>query len=336
MATPSLIDQVNLLITAGHGGAGAVHFRRERFIPKGGPDGGNGGNGGHIVLLGDPHLNTLLHLRYHRKMSAANGQNGGKNRRSGANGANLVISLPLGTLVKEKATQKVLAEITQPNVAICFAKGGRGGLGNAHFASPARRAPRIAQPGEPGLCHEVTIELQLIADIGLVGSPNVGKSTLLSRLSAAAPKVAPYPFTTLNPVLGFVTYGGGKGIIVAEIPGLIQGASQGKGLGLRFLQHATRAKLLLLMVAADDPDILATYQMLNNELNAYDPQFIEKKKQLLITKEELLSPEAKQALIVRLPSQLRPLFVAARCGYGLTELKKELFKLCIEDSNKGF
>ncbi len=266
MEAANFIDHVKLYARAGSGGAGAVHFRRARRVPKGGPDGGDGGRGGHIYLVGKPQLATLLPLKYRKHLVAPAGQPGSKQLCSGADGQDLFIDVPLGTVVKDAQTLTVQAEITRPGQQYRLMRGGQGGKGNAHFKSAVRQAPRFAQGGTAGQEGWVVLELRLLADVGLIGPPNAGKSTLLAALSAARPQVAPYPFTTLTPQLGVVTCYPGQTLVMADIPGLIEGAAQGRGLGIRFLRHAARTRVLVFVVPVDDPDPYGTYQMLRKEL----------------------------------------------------------------------
>ena len=323
----NFIDYVKLHARAGKGGAGAVHFRRERFIPKGGPDGGDGGRGGHILLQGNAQRSTLLHLRYRKHVKATPGQPGAGNGRTGAAGADVVLEVPLGTIAKDADTGQVLLEITQEGAPTILMQGGRGGLGNAHFKSATQQAPRYAQPGEPGAEGWVVLELKLLADVGLVGLPNAGKSTLLSVVSAAKPQVAPYPFTTLVPQLGVVAYREDQSFVMADIPGIIEGAAAGKGLGTRIQRHIERNAVLLLMVAADAPDLLQTYHTLLQEMEAYNPELLDKPRLLVVSKTDLLDEPARKSLVASLPAAVDYALISARTGQGIDELKDRIWQL---------
>ena len=334
MPTPNFIDQVDILVRSGNGGAGSVHFRRERLLPKGGPDGGNGGKGGDIIIQGNPHLSTLLHLSYTKHIFAPHGSAGGDNQKTGGNGKDITIEVPLGTLIKRADTGKPLVEITKPGQTHILLKGGRGGMGNTFFKSPTQRAPLFAQPGEKGEELPLLIELKLMADIGLVGAPNAGKSTLLATLSAAKPQIAHYPFTTLTPKLGVVAIEKENAFTVAEIPGLIAGASQGKGLGIQFLKHIEHTKALLFLIASDDPTPMATYNMLRAELKRYNPTLLEKKHTLAFTKTDLLNEKGKEALRKQLPPKTTAHFLSSFTQEGIQTLKYTLKEL-IASANKG-
>lgn len=326
MPSPNFIDYVKLHVCSGDGGSGSIHFRRARYIPKGGPDGGNGGRGGDVYLLGQEQLSTLLHLKYTKKVKAPNGIAGSGNNAQGASGNDIWIKVPLGTVAKEEATGITIGEITENNQKLLLAQGGRGGLGNDHFKSATRQTPRYAQPGEKGEEKLLILELKLIADIGLVGLPNAGKSTLLTALSNATPRIAPYPFTTLTPQLGIVSYYE-HSFVAAEIPGLIQGAAQGKGLGIRFLRHAERAKTVLFVIPADSEDYGKIYYQLCQELYTYNPAFQEKKQHIILSKKELISPSLLKERLRTLPTHLAQSVVSAHTQEGLEELKKEIYKL---------
>lgn len=327
MAASNFIDHVKLNARAGKGGAGAVHFRRAKFVPKGGPDGGNGGRGGHIMLQGNAQLSTLLHLRYRKHVVAGHGQPGEGGLRAGATGTDVVLQVPLGTVAKDAVTGQVLLEITQEGTQKLLMPGGRGGLGNAHFKSATQQTPRYAQPGEPGAEGWVVLELKLLADVGLVGLPNAGKSTLLSIVSATKPKIAAYPFTTLVPQLGIVAYRAAQSFVMADIPGIIEGAATGKGLGTRFLRHIERNALLLFVIAADTPDGSQTYATLVKELQAHNPELLDKPRLLVISKMDLLDEQAKPAWLATLPSGIDHVRISALTGQGIDRLKDKLWQL---------
>ncbi len=326
MSSANFIDQIRIECRSGKGGAGSRHLRREKYVPKGGPDGGDGGRGGHIILRGNAQLWTLLHLRYTKHVIANDGEGGGDNQRSGRMGEDRIIEVPLGTLAKDLETEEVLCEITEPGQEVVLLQGGRGGLGNQHFHSSTFQTPRFAQPGEPGQEKWIILELKMLADVGLVGHPNAGKSTLLSVLSAAKPKIADYPFTTLVPNLGIVSYRDGQSFVMADIPGIIEGASEGKGIGLRFLRHIERNSLLLFMVAADSPDIRSEYQVLLNELRQYSPELLHKDRLLAVTKCDLLDDELAAALRKELPKDVKCVMISSVAGKGLDELKDMIWK----------
>ena len=327
MPTSNFIDHVKMHIQAGKGGAGVVHFRREKSVPKGGPDGGDGGRGGHIILQGSTQLATLLHLRYRKHVTAAHGQSGEGGRRSGATGADIVLQVPLGTVAKDAETGQVLLEITQEGSQQVLMQGGRGGLGNVHFKSATQQSPRHAQPGEPGTEGWVVLELKLLADVGLVGLPNAGKSTLLSVVSAAKPKIANYPFTTLVPQLGIVAYRENQSFVMADIPGIIEGAATGRGLGTRFLRHIERNAVLLFIIAADTPDICKTYNTLIKELRMHNPELLDKPRLLVISKQDLLDPKNKEEVAATLPAEVGHVFISAIAGQGIDLLKDKIWQL---------
>lgn len=327
MANTNFVDYVKLYASAGKGGAGAAHFRRERSVPKGGPDGGDGGRGGHIILQGNAQLTTLLHLRYRKQIKAGPGQPGGRSIRTGSTGHDVVLQVPLGTIAKEAATDQVLFEIVQEGPQQILMKGGRGGLGNVHFKSATQQTPRYAQPGEPGEEGWVVLELRLLADVGLVGLPNAGKSTLLSVMSAAKPKIGAYPFTTLEPQLGLVNYPEMQSFVMADIPGIIEGAATGKGLGTRFLKHVEHNTVLLFVIAADTPDISHTYATLVKELQTYNPKLLEKPQLLAVSKIDLLNEQEKLALADTLPANIDYVFISALTEQGNRVLKDKLWQL---------
>ena len=327
MTTPNFIDEVKLHVHAGHGGPGAVHFRREKFIPKGGPDGGNGGRGGHIILRGNEQLSTLLHLKYRRHLAAADGKPGQGGCRTGADGHDIVLAVPLGTVAKHAESDQVLLEITQEGQQALLMEGGSGGQGNAHFKSATQQTPRYARPGKPGAEGWVKLELKLLADVGLVGLPNAGKSTLLSVLSAAKPKTGSYPFTTLVPNLGVVRYRERQTFVLADIPGIVSGATRGKGLGARFLRHVERNAILLLIIAADTPDISQAYATLVHELKSHDPALLDKAKLIVIAKTDLIDEPSQAKISQALPTDIAHIFISAVTGQGLTLLKDKIWSM---------
>ena len=332
MAESNFVDYVKIYCRSGKGGRGSSHFRREKYIPKGGPDGGDGGRGGHIYLRGNRNYWTLLHLKYERHILATNGESGSAKRSSGKNGEDRVIEVPCGTVVYDADTGEYLCDVTEDGQQVMLLKGGRGGLGNFNFKTSTNQAPRYAQPGEPAQERTVILQLKLLADVGLVGFPNAGKSTLLSVVSAAKPKITNYPFTTLEPNLGIVSYRDNRSFVMADIPGIIEGASEGKGLGLRFLRHIERNSLLLFMVPADTDDIRKEYEILSNELEQYNPDLLDKPRVLAITKSDLLDDELIEALSEDLPEGIPHLFISAVAGKGITELKDLLWKALNEES----
>ncbi len=325
MATDNFVDYVKIHCTSGNGGGGSTHFRREKYIPKGGPDGGDGGRGGHVILRGNSQLWTLLHLKFKKHIKAGHGVHGSGNLKTGAQGDDIYIDVPLGTVAKDAETGEVLFEINADGEEFILQQGGRGGLGNNNFKSSTNQTPRFAQPGEPGLEGWKVLELKVLADVGLVGFPNAGKSTLLSVLSAAKPEIGAYPFTTLRPNLGIVSYRDHRSFIMADIPGIIEGAHQGKGLGLRFLRHIERNSLLLFMVPADADDIQAEYNILLNELKLFNPELLDKERLLAITKSDMLDDELKTALEKDLPA-IPHLFISSVAQQGLAELKDLIWK----------
>ena len=325
MAETNFVDYVKIYCRSGKGGRGSTHMRRVKYNPNGGPDGGNGGRGGHIILRGNRNYWTLLHLRYDRHAFAGHGGNGSKNKSSGKDGEDKIIEVPCGTVVYNAETGAYLCDITEHGQEVILLRGGRGGLGNFNFATPTRQAPRFAQPGEPMQELTVIMELKLLADVGLVGFPNAGKSTLLAAVSAAKPKIANYPFTTLEPNLGIVSYRDGKSFVMADIPGIIEGASAGKGLGLRFLRHIERNSLLLFMVPGDAEDIRKEYDILLNELATFNPDMLEKQRVLAITKCDLLDDELIEMLEETLPESIPHVFISSVTGLGVSVLKDILW-----------
>lgn len=334
MAESNFIDYVKILCRSGKGGAGSRHFHRAKYVPKGGPDGGDGGRGGHIILRGNRNMWTLLHLRYQRHIFATNGQSGGAGRSFGKDGEDRTIEVPIGTTVFDADTGEYLCEVTEDGQEIKLLRGGKGGLGNWHFATPTNRAPRYAQPGEPAIEKAVILELKLLGDVGLVGFPNAGKSTLLSSISAAKPKIADYPFTTMEPSLGIVQYRGDRSFVMADIPGIIEGASEGKGLGLRFLRHIERNAVLLFLVPADSNDIKKDYEILLNELREFNPELMDKNRILAISKSDMLDDELREEIAKELPEGVPTVFISSVTGYGLTELKDMLWREINDESNQ--
>ena len=326
MANSNFIDHVRIYCKSGNGGAGAVHFRREKHVPKGGPDGGNGGRGGHIILKGSTQMWTLLHLRYKKHITADNGENGGGQRSSGADGSDIILEVPLGTVARYEETGEKIFEITEDGEEQILLPGGQGGLGNENFKTAINQTPRYAQPGGEGQEHLIILELKLLADVGLVGFPNAGKSTLLSVLSAAKPEIADYPFTTLVPNLGVVSYRDHKSFVMADIPGIIEGASEGKGLGLRFLRHIERNSILLFLVPADADDIAKEYEILLSELTQYNPELLDKDRLLAISKSDMLDDELIGEIKETLPSDVESLFISSVAQKGLQELKDLIWK----------
>lgn len=326
MAESNFVDYVKIYCRSGKGGRGSSHFRREKYIPKGGPDGGDGGRGGHVYLHGNRNFWTLLHLKYERHVIATHGEHGGAKRSTGKDGEDREIEVPCGTVVYDTQTGEFICDVTQDGQRVMLLKGGRGGLGNVHFKTATNQAPRYAQPGEPAQERSVILQLKLLADVGLVGFPNAGKSTLLSVVSAAKPKIANYPFTTLEPNLGIVSYRDNRSFVMADIPGIIEGASEGKGLGLRFLRHIERNSLLLFMIPADTNDIKQEYEILCKELTHYNPELIDKHRVLAITKSDMLDEELTEALSQDLPTDIPHIFISSITGQGITALKDILWK----------
>lgn len=325
MSNSNFVDYVKIFCRSGKGGAGSVHFRREKFVPKGGPDGGDGGRGGHIYLKGNSQLWTLLHLKYQRHIFAGDGESGSGARCTGKDGEDVYIEVPIGTIARDAETNEVIAEITEHGQVEMIMKGGRGGLGNWNFRTATLQTPRFAQPGEPAQEGYIILELKILADVGLVGFPNAGKSTLLSVVSAAKPKIADYPFTTLVPNLGIVRYRDDRSFVMADIPGIIEGAHEGKGLGLRFLRHIERNSMLLFMVPAVSEDIYAQYEILVNELKMYNPELLDKKRALAITKCDLVDEQATKKIAKHLPD-IPAVFISSVTGYGIEKLKDVLWE----------
>jgi GTP-binding protein len=330
----NFVDYVRIVCRSGKGGRGSAHLRHVKYQPNGGPDGGDGGHGGSIILRGNHNYWTLLHLKYQKHVFAEHGGNGGADKCHGTDGKDSYIDVPCGTVVYNAETGKYVCDITYDGQEVVLLQGGRGGLGNFQFRTATRQAPRFAQPGEPAQEMTVILELKLLADVGLVGFPNAGKSTLLSALSSARPKIANYPFTTLEPSLGIVSYRDGKSFVMADIPGIIEGASEGKGLGLRFLRHIERNSLLLFMVPGESNDIKHDYEVLLGELKKFNPDMLEKHRVLAVTKCDLLDDELISMLKEELPDDLPVVFISAVTGYGLDELKDVLWRELNSESNK--
>jgi GTPase len=320
MASDNFVDYVKIHCTSGNGGGGSTHFRREKYIPMGGPDGGDGGRGGHIIVRGNKQMWTLLHLKYSKHVKAGHGEHGSGNLSTGSQGEDKFIEVPIGTIAKDGETGEVLFEVTEDGEEIILVKGGRGGLGNDHFKSSTFQTPKFAQPGESGIETWMILEMKILADVGLVGKPNAGKSTLLSVLTSAKPEIADYPFTTLRPNLGIVRYRNDQSFVMADIPGIIEGAHLGKGLGLRFLRHIERNSALLFMIPADADDIQEEYNLLLNELQTYNPELTFKDRILAITKSDMLDDELKAAITHELP-KIPFVFISSVAEQGLTELK---------------
>lgn len=325
MATSNFVDYVKIYCRSGKGGSGSVHFRREKYLPKGGPDGGDGGKGGDIIMVGNAQMWTLLHLRYTRHLRAENGMPGSGQRSSGVSGKDIIIEVPLGTIARDPDTNDMLGEITEDGQLVVLLKGGRGGLGNDHFKTSTNQAPQYAQPGEESIDAFIIFELKVLADVGLVGFPNAGKSTLLSVVSAAKPEIADYPFTTLTPNLGIVSYRDHRSFVMADIPGIIEGASEGKGLGLRFLRHIERNSILLFLVPADSDDIKNEYDVLLNELKQYNPELLDKERILAISKSDMLDDELMEEIEKGLPD-LTYVFISSVANIGLMKLKDLIWK----------
>lgn len=334
MAESNFVDYVRIYCRSGKGGRGSMHLRRVKYNPYGGPDGGDGGRGGNIILRGNRNYWTLLHLRYQRHVFAGHGGNGGRDKCHGSDGKDEYIDVPCGTVVYNAETGRYVCDVTSHGQEVILLKGGRGGLGNFQFRTSTNQAPRYAQPGEPMEEMTVILELKLLADVGLVGLPNAGKSTLLSTLSSARPKIANYPFTTLEPSLGIVSYHDRRSFVMADIPGIIEGASEGKGLGLRFLRHIERNSLLLFMVPGDTDDIQREYDILLNELRQFNPGLLDKRRVLAVTKSDLLDDELTDLLRPTLPADLPVVFISSVTGRGLDSLKDTLWHELNSESNK--
>ena len=330
MAEQNFVDYVKICCRTGKGGAGSSHFFRDNMTAKGGPDGGDGGRGGHILLKGNSQMWTLLPVKYRKHVIAGNGGNGSKSHSSGAFGEDIILEVPIGTIAKDVETGEIILEITKDGETKVLLEGGRGGLGNSHFKSPTRQAPQYSQPGEPGKEEWKILELKIIADVGLVGFPNAGKSTLLSVLTAAKPKIANYAFTTLTPNLGIVFYRDKRSFVMADIPGIIEKAHEGKGLGLRFLRHIERNAVLLFLVPADADDINKEYEILLNELKQYNPELVDKPRLLAISKSDMLDDEMQQLLADTITVDVPFLFISSVAQKGLQELKDKLWGMLTE------
>jgi GTPase len=326
LSQTNFIDYIRIFCRSGHGGAGSKHFMRTKFNAQAGPDGGDGGRGGHIILRGNKNLWTLLHLRYYKNVLAEDGENGSKNNSTGRSGKDIIIDVPLGTIARNEETQVLEAEILEDGQEVVWMKGGRGGLGNSNFATPTNQAPDHSQPGEAGQESWKTLELKVLADVGLVGFPNAGKSTLLSTITAAKPKIADYAFTTLTPQLGMVAYRDNKSFCIADLPGIIEGAAEGKGLGHRFLRHIERNPVLLFLIPADSNDHKKEFDILVNELKEYNAELLHKQFIIAISKSDMLDEELKYAIKKELPQNIPHLFISSVTQQGLSELKDMLWK----------
>ena len=331
MANSNFVDYVKMFLASGNGGNGSMHLHREKYVPKGGPDGGDGGRGGHIILRGNSQFWTLIHLKYKKHIRAEEGESGSGSLRHGRNGKDIYLDVPLGTVAKDAETREVLFEITEPGEEKIIVRGGRGGLGNANFKTSTNQTPRYAQPGELGVEGWFILELKILADVGLVGFPNAGKSTLLSTVSAARPKVADYAFTTLEPSVGIVNYYDDKSFVMADIPGIIEGASEGKGLGHRFLRHIERNSVLLFLVPADSKDILAEYKILLKELKKFNPELLDKQRILAVSKSDMLDDELKREIKPHLPRKIPTIFISSAANEGIKELKDLIWKTLNEE-----
>lgn len=325
MPDSNFIDYVKIYCASGHGGAGSMHLHRAKYVPKGGPDGGDGGRGGHIILRANPQFWTLIHLKYRKHVKAENGGHGEGGLRTGKNGEDIILDVPVGTVAKDAETEEVLFEMMEPGETRILCKGGRGGLGNNNFKSATNQTPRYSQPGEEGEEGWFILELKLLADVGLVGFPNAGKSTLLAAITAAKPKIANYAFTTLEPNLGIVKYYNDQSFVMADIPGIIEGAHEGKGIGIRFLRHIERNSVLLFMVSAEEDDIAAGYKTLLNELEEYNPELLDKERVLAVTKCDMIDKEIESQIEPTLPKGVPHVFISSVSGEGLKELKDMLW-----------
>ncbi len=332
MSGSNFVDYVKIFCRSGKGGNGSMHFNRAKYVPKGGPDGGDGGKGGDVVMRGNAQMWTLLHLRYTKHLFAEDGESGGANQRTGASGKNIYIDVPLGSTAYDADTHEPLGEVTEDGQEIVLMRGGRGGKGNTFFKTSTMQAPKFSQPGEPSEERWIVIELKLLADVGLVGFPNAGKSTLLSTVSAAKPEIADYPFTTLTPNLGIVPYYDFKSFIMADIPGIIEGAAEGKGLGIRFLRHIERNSILLFLISADSPDVKESYDILLNELKKYNPDLLDKKRILAVSKCDLIDEDTMKNIRRHLPKKVPHVFISSATNQGIKELK-DLIWLCITDDD---
>jgi len=332
MALQNFIDHVRLYCQSGNGGAGSAHLRREKYKPNGGPDGGDGGRGGHVILRGNSNLWTLLHLRYQKHVKASHGVNGMQNQRFGSDGEDVILEVPLGTVATDEETGETLVEIMEHGDEVILLPGGKGGLGNVHFKSSIRQTPRYAQPGLPGKEKTVVLELKVLADVGLVGFPNAGKSTLLAHVSAAKPKIASYAFTTLTPNLGIVSYRDNRSFVMADIPGIIEDAHLGKGIGHRFLRHIERNSVLLFMIPADSEDISGQFDILMRELRLYNPELLDKPRVLALTKSDLIDEELQAMIDDDLDLDISHLYISAVTGKGISTLKDRLWEAITAES----
>ena len=333
MREGNFIDYVKLHVSSGNGGSGSSHFHREKYVAKGGPDGGDGGRGGHVILRGNKNLWTLFEFSFRRHIRAEHGGNGGKQRSSGADGQDEIVDVPLGTVIRDTETQEIIDEVTEDGQEIIIAEGGMGGRGNWHFKSSTNQTPRYSQPGIDGQELDITLELKVLADVGLVGFPNAGKSTLLSVITSAKPKIADYEFTTLKPNLGIVKYRDFKSFVVADIPGIIEGAAEGKGLGYRFLRHIERNSTLLFLIPSDADDVAKQYEILVDELRRYNPEMLDKDRLVAVSKTDMLDEELKAELKAELDENLPVpyLFISSVAQQGLTELKDKLWEMLNKD-----
>ena len=330
MSNSNFVDYVRLFCQSGNGGKGSMHLRREKFVPKGGPDGGDGGRGGNIILRGNSQYWTLIHLKYRKHIRAGHGESGGGALKHGADGSDIYLDVPLGTVARLAESNQILCEITEEGQEEILVKGGRGGLGNANFKTATNQTPRYAQPGESGSENWYILGLKILADVGLVGFPNAGKSTLLSVISAARPKIADYPFTTLEPNLGIVSIYDDKSFVVADIPGIIEGAHQGRGLGIRFLRHIERNSMLLFIIPSDSKNIAGEYRILLNELKQYNPELLDKQRVLAISKSDYIDNELREIIKRELPKKIPHIFISSVTGQGIQELKKMLWSTLTE------
>jgi GTPase len=331
----NFVDQIRIFCRSGHGGAGIKHFRRDKLTAYGGPDGGDGGRGGHIILKGNRNLWTLLHLRYYKNVLAEDGEKGRDNNQTGRNGKDIVLEVPLGTIARDEETGEKEAEILHDGEEIVWLPGGKGGLGNTNFKTPTNQAPEHSQPGLPGIEGWRVLELKVLADVGLVGFPNAGKSTLLSVMTAAKPKIADYAFTTITPNLGMVDYRDGKSFCIADLPGIIEGAAEGKGLGHRFLRHIERNSILLFLIPADSKDHRKEFDILVNELRDYNPELLHKQAIIAISKSDMLDEELKQAIANELPKDLPHIFISSVANHNIQQLKDLLWKTLNSPTNKA-
>ena len=326
MPDSNFIDYVKIYCASGHGGAGSAHLHRAKYVPKGGPDGGDGGRGGHVILRANPQFWTLIHLKYRKHIKAEDGEPGGSANRTGKSGSDVVLEVPVGTVAKDAESGEVLFEMLEPGEERILCKGGRGGLGNSNFKTATLQTPRFAQSGEEGQEGIFVLELKLLADVGLVGFPNAGKSTLLSTVTAARPKIASYAFTTLEPNLGIVDYYDGKSFVMADIPGIIEGAHEGRGIGLRFLRHIERNSVLLFMVSVEEDDVAAAYRTLLSELKLYNPELLTKQRVLAITKCDLIDKDIEKEIRPHLPRKVPCVFISSATGEGIAKLKDILWE----------